>query len=201
MTDQKSQGKQFPEVLLNLKGVRGGGNTETKPSFMSLYVQLSRAERWEGLHLFRKPARSDFIEPKNMLDREMKGAVLKLERLGEETRRRFEQDYRHEQWFRDWNDIPEAVSASEAADEEDASLMGGKRSRRIHAKPNTVCGPSPRFVLHNWSVRFCGHMVGLGKGTFRNFPLRFRSYSRHLPLVVPPGTSLRFKVPPGTDLW
>ncbi len=44
MTDQKSQGKQFSEVLLNLKGVHGSG-TATRPSFMSLYVQLSRAER------------------------------------------------------------------------------------------------------------------------------------------------------------
>ena len=67
MTDQKSQGKQFSEVLLNLKGVHGS-SAATKPSFMSLYVQLLRAERWEGLYVFRKPARSDFIEPKNVLD-------------------------------------------------------------------------------------------------------------------------------------
>ena len=63
MTDQKSQGKQFSEVLLNLKGVRGG-STATRPSFMSLYMQLSRAERWEGLYVFRKPAQGDFIEPR-----------------------------------------------------------------------------------------------------------------------------------------
>ncbi len=48
---------------------------------MSRYVQLARAERWEGLYLFRKLARSDFIEPKNMMDRDMTDAVLKLERL------------------------------------------------------------------------------------------------------------------------
>lgn len=68
MTDQKSQGKQFSQVLLNLKGVHGS-STATRPSFMSLYVQLSRAERWEGLYLFRKPVRGDFIEPKNELSR------------------------------------------------------------------------------------------------------------------------------------
>ncbi|EAQ83552.1 predicted protein [Chaetomium globosum CBS 148.51] len=79
MTDQKSQGKQFSDVLVNLKGVRGGG-TATRPSFMSLYVQLSRAQSWDGLHLFRKPARSDFIEPKNVLDKDMRDAILKLER-------------------------------------------------------------------------------------------------------------------------
>jgi ATP-dependent DNA helicase PIF1 len=54
---------------------------------MSLYVQLSRAERWEGLHLFREPERSDFIEPKNVLDKDMRDAILKLERRGDETRR------------------------------------------------------------------------------------------------------------------
>ena len=42
MTDQKSQGKQFSNVLVNLKGVHSSG-TATRPSFMSLYVQLSRA--------------------------------------------------------------------------------------------------------------------------------------------------------------
>lgn len=77
---------------------------------------------WEGLYLFRKPAQSDFIEPKNMLDGDMKNTVLKLERLGEETRRQFERDCRHEQWFQDWSTIPEAVLMSDAADEEDVSL-------------------------------------------------------------------------------
>ncbi|RXG41776.1 hypothetical protein VDGE_30528 [Verticillium dahliae] len=95
MTDQKSQGKQFPEVLVNLKGGHGSGMM-TRLSFMSLYVQLSRAERWEGLYLFREPARADFIEPKIVLDSGMRAAVLKLERLGNETRQRFERDHRHE---------------------------------------------------------------------------------------------------------
>ncbi|KAK4234437.1 ankyrin repeat-containing domain protein [Achaetomium macrosporum] len=40
MTDQKNQGKQFSDVLLNLKGIHGSG-TASRPSFMSLYVQLS----------------------------------------------------------------------------------------------------------------------------------------------------------------
>ncbi|MBE3048863.1 hypothetical protein IMZ48_41470 [Candidatus Bathyarchaeota archaeon] len=98
MTDQKSQGKQFSKVLLNLKGVRGG-STATRPSFMSLYVQLSRAERWEGLYLFREPARGDFIEPKNVLSSDIRDAVLRLDRLGDETRRGLERDHTHEGWF------------------------------------------------------------------------------------------------------
>ena len=44
ITDQKSQGKQFSEVLLNLKGVHNS-SAMTKPSFISLYVQLSRAQK------------------------------------------------------------------------------------------------------------------------------------------------------------
>jgi len=123
MTDHKSQGKQFSEVLLNLKG--GHNNSmATRPSFMSLYVQLSRAERWEGLYLFRKPARGDFIEPKNVLDQSIREAVLKLEKLGDATRERFEQDYRRESWFQDWDAMPESTLETEVGDEEDASLWG-----------------------------------------------------------------------------
>ncbi|KAI3570709.1 hypothetical protein IWW34DRAFT_774302 [Fusarium oxysporum f. sp. albedinis] len=121
MTDQKSQGKQFSEVLLNLKGVYGS-SSETRPSFMSLYVQLSRAERWEGLYLFRRPARGDFIEPKNVLGRQMRDGVYKLERLGGETRLRFEHDYRHESWFRDWDAIAESTLVTEVDEEDDTSL-------------------------------------------------------------------------------
>jgi hypothetical protein len=89
---------------------------------MSLYVQLSRAERWDGLHLFREPARSDFIEPKNVLDSAMRVAVLQLERMGDETRRRFEHDRRHECWFREWNMMRESDQSAAAADEDDGLL-------------------------------------------------------------------------------
>jgi ATP-dependent DNA helicase PIF1 len=118
ITDQKSQGKQFSDVLVNLKGVCGGG-TATRPSFMSLYVQLSRAQSWDGLHLFREPARSDFIEPKNVLDKDMRDAILKLERRDEDTRRRFEREHSHKTWFQEWNAMAEAAQATEAIEEED----------------------------------------------------------------------------------
>jgi hypothetical protein len=111
MTDQKSQGKQFSDVLLNLKGVHGSG-AATRPSFTSLYVQLSRAESWDGLYLFREPARGDFIEPKNVLDSDMRAAVVKLERLGDEIRRRFERDHGHETWFQEWDAMPESAQDS-----------------------------------------------------------------------------------------
>jgi hypothetical protein len=124
MTDQESQGKQFSDVLLNLRGVHTSG-TATRPSFMSLYVQLSRAERWEGLHLFRKPARGDFIEPKNVLSEDMREGVLRLERLGAETKRGFERDRRHETWFQEWDAMSESAQAAEAVDEDDASLWSG----------------------------------------------------------------------------
>ncbi len=89
---------------------------------MSLYVQLSRAESWDGLHLFRKPAQGDFIEPKNVLAEDMRSAVLRLERLGDETGRRFERDHRHEMWFREWDAMPESAHATEAGAEEEASV-------------------------------------------------------------------------------
>ncbi len=81
---------------------------------MSLYVQLSRAERWDGLHLFR--------EPKNVLDSAMRDTVFQLERLGDETRRRFERDRRHESWFREWNMMNESDQSAAAADEDEALL-------------------------------------------------------------------------------
>lgn len=121
MTDQKSQDKQFSEVLVNLKGVHGS-STATRPSFTSLYIQLSRAETWNGLYLSRKPARSDFIEPKNVLDKDVRDAVSKLESLGDKTRRRFEQDYNGEAWFAVWNGMTEADPQTAATDEEDISL-------------------------------------------------------------------------------
>ena len=122
MTDQKSQGKQFSKVLLNLKGVHGT-STETKPSFMSLYVQLSRAEKWEGIFLFREPARSDFIEPKNVLDISMRTAVLKLEKIGEDTRERFIRTNQDEAWFPAWHAMLETFPTGAGADiEEDESL-------------------------------------------------------------------------------
>ena len=88
---------------------------------MSLYVQLSRAERWDGLYVFRKPARDDFIEPKNVLDEDMREGVVRLERLGETTRRCFERDQRYQSWFQDRDAMPEAAPISSVRDE-DTSL-------------------------------------------------------------------------------
>ncbi|EAQ93012.1 predicted protein [Chaetomium globosum CBS 148.51] len=85
MTDQKSQGKQFSNVLINLKGVHSSG-TATRPSFMSL------------------------------------AAIVKLERRGEETRRRFEQDHRHESLFQEWAAMPESGQGTETDDVADAAL-------------------------------------------------------------------------------
>ena len=112
MTDQKSHGKQFAEVLLNLKGTPRGTATAPRPSFMGLYVQLSRATRWEGLYLFQEPERSDFIEPKNVLDGNMKDAVARLERQGDETRECFRREHRQESWFAAWDATePETAAA------------------------------------------------------------------------------------------
>ena len=113
VTDQKSQGKQFAEVLLNLKGMpRGNTAAAPQPSFMSLYVQLPRATRWKGLYLFQEPARSDFIEPKNVLDSDMKNAVAWLERQGDETRERFRREHGQASWFAGWDAMEQKTTAS-----------------------------------------------------------------------------------------
>ncbi|RKK84178.1 hypothetical protein BFJ68_g17375 [Fusarium oxysporum] len=52
----------------------------------------------------------------------MRDGVYKLERLGGETRLRFEHDYRHESWFRDWDAIAESTSVTEVDEEDDTSL-------------------------------------------------------------------------------
>ncbi|KAK8054607.1 hypothetical protein PG994_009674 [Apiospora phragmitis] len=46
-----------------------------------------------------EPERSDFIEPKNVLDSDMKDAVAQLERQGDETRERFRREHGQESWF------------------------------------------------------------------------------------------------------
>ncbi len=78
-----------------------------------------------GLYLFRKPARGDFIEPKNVLDEDIRDAVFKLERLGDATRAYFEREHRHKNWFQDWDSMPESMPATDTAEEEDGSLWCG----------------------------------------------------------------------------
>jgi hypothetical protein len=43
----------------------------------------------------------------------MKDAVLKLESLGDETRRRFEWEHSRETWFGGWDAMPESARATE----------------------------------------------------------------------------------------
>lgn len=123
VTDQKSQGKQFSDVLVNLKGGRGR-NALGKPTFMSLYVQLSRAETWDGLYLSRPPERADFIEPKNVLDPLLRLGVRKLEEEGIRTSERFEREQHHRCWFQGWDAMPEPMSPAEENEAEDQSVWG-----------------------------------------------------------------------------
>ncbi|KAK8093142.1 uncharacterized protein PG998_014543 [Apiospora kogelbergensis] len=124
MTDQKSQGKQYANVLLNLKGSKPGtGQGEgARPSFMSLYVQLSRATQWEGLYLFREPARSDFIEPKNVLDSDMREAVARPERQASETRARSRWEHGQRSWYAAWDATEEGATAAGEDAGEDTTL-------------------------------------------------------------------------------
>ncbi|KAH9993885.1 hypothetical protein F4779DRAFT_222022 [Xylariaceae sp. FL0662B] len=113
-------GKQLSKVLPDLKGVHGSSAT-TRPSFMSICVQLSRAESWARIYLLREPARGDFIELKNVLDESLRDAVHRLGRLGGKIREPFEDDNRHELWLRERAATPESISTAKTIDK-DASL-------------------------------------------------------------------------------
>jgi len=51
----------------------------------------------------------------------MRQAVVRLEKLGVETRRRFERDHGDKSWFQDWYAMPESVPLA-AGDDEEGSL-------------------------------------------------------------------------------
>ncbi|KAK8106610.1 hypothetical protein PG999_009969 [Apiospora kogelbergensis] len=108
----------FAEVLLNIKGAPRGTATAPRPGFTSLYVQLSRATQWEGLYLFQEPERSDSIEPRNVLESNMKNAAARLERQGDETRERFWREHGQESWFAAWGAMElETAAAGRGWDE------------------------------------------------------------------------------------
>src|SRR5216117_1403100 len=54
VTDYKSQGRSFTDLLLELRGKFTTTTGPSKCDFMSLYVQLSRATRWEGIRLYNE---------------------------------------------------------------------------------------------------------------------------------------------------
>ncbi|KAK3350299.1 hypothetical protein B0T25DRAFT_592226 [Lasiosphaeria hispida] len=56
-------------------------------------------QKSQGKQFSEKPAWGDFIKPKNILANDIRDMVLRLERLGDKTRHRFKQDYRHKRWF------------------------------------------------------------------------------------------------------
>ncbi|KAK7928542.1 hypothetical protein PG985_005540 [Apiospora marii] len=117
VTDRKSQGKQFAEVLLNLKGApprdRNGAAAQ-------LHEPLRAAVEGDA-----EPERSDFIEPRNVLDSDLKNAAARLERQGGETRERFWREHGQESWFAAWGAMElETTAAGRGWD-------GAGRSRKI----------------------------------------------------------------------
>ena len=59
----------------------------------------------------------------------MRQAVLRLEKLGDESRRRFERDQGQKSWFRDWDAMPESSPVAEVDDEKAPS--GATRDFRV----------------------------------------------------------------------
>lgn len=75
-----------------------------------MYVKLSRATRREGLHLFQAPERLESIEPGIPLDDDIKQAVARLARRGEETVERFRRVHGQKSWFPAWESIEEFIA-------------------------------------------------------------------------------------------
>ncbi|KJZ68494.1 hypothetical protein HIM_12113 [Hirsutella minnesotensis 3608] len=88
LTDYKSQGKTFVEVLLELRGNRVTNGEPSKCDFTSLYVQLSRCTTLHGIKLLSPVRYQDFID--NTLDRAMLDGMRRLTNLAAQTRSAYE---------------------------------------------------------------------------------------------------------------
>jgi hypothetical protein len=90
LTDYKSQGRDFDNVMVELVGRKITTTGFSKCDFISFYVQISRATSWENFFLSSTPRRIDFIEPINQLDSKLQKGIEELERLAYQTQQRFE---------------------------------------------------------------------------------------------------------------
>ena len=112
VTDYKSQGRSFTDLLLELRGKFTTTTGPSKCDFMSLYVQLSRATRWEGIRLYNELRRVDFIEPINQVDPRLRKGMEGLERLGKTTRQLIENTSvsggQGATWIRRWKAMTES---------------------------------------------------------------------------------------------
>ncbi|KJZ68594.1 hypothetical protein HIM_12014 [Hirsutella minnesotensis 3608] len=88
LTDYKSQGKTFEDVLLELRGSRMTNGQPSKCGFTSLYVQLSRCRTLQGIKLLSPVRPQDFIG--NKPDQSIIDAMQRLTHLAAMTRRLFE---------------------------------------------------------------------------------------------------------------
>ena len=66
----------------------------------TLVKRLVVLRQREWLHLCHKAVREGFIKPKNVLSSDMREAAVRLEKLGDETRRSFERNCKHRSCFR-----------------------------------------------------------------------------------------------------
>ena len=82
LTDYKSQGKTFAEVLLELRGNRIINGQPSKCDFTSLYVQLSRCKTLKGIKLLSPVRPQDFIG--NKLDEKILDSMQRLTNLAAE---------------------------------------------------------------------------------------------------------------------
>jgi hypothetical protein len=107
MTAHKAQGKTFDKILVDLKrptGRIGGG--ESAVPFESLYVQLSRATSWEGIHVKQCLTENEFLQAK--INQKWKKEIEKFEVLAAATAKRFQHicessvDIEIRNWYDTW---------------------------------------------------------------------------------------------------
>ncbi|KAK0753670.1 hypothetical protein B0T18DRAFT_313460 [Schizothecium vesticola] len=84
LTDYKSQSKSLSNVAL---GLYSNQASHRIGSFVSLYVQLSRAKSFQSIRLIKHIVVDDFVSVKPSL--EMKEAIQKLEFLSDQTIQRW----------------------------------------------------------------------------------------------------------------
>jgi PIF1-like helicase len=114
MTDYKAQGKSFPLTLLDLTSAKGKLHTTSTESaktvpFETLYVQLSRATSWNGIHIQQLLSEESFLKCK--IGDEIERGLSRLERLADQSVERFQRRCTNhtsenlKQWLHLWEQL------------------------------------------------------------------------------------------------
>ena len=114
------------------------------------------AQPWQGSDVL--------LNPRGVRGSGMRDAIVKLERLGDETRRDFEGGHRGEAWFQKWQAMPEPAQASQATEagvEEEVTKMKKKAELSYSLEENmaVIFDGRGRYA---WTVKALKDGVMLG---------------------------------------